>query len=303
MNDWFVNIVDSEERPDLDAVYLLATHHERPGVGPTTYSHARFEAVLRRRLLPPEDDDAGRPASSVLTAIHDEWSRNPERIIQRADGVVEVLRQVQASASMNAQATLDPKAWLAQTRASVLKRFDTEYGGLGRARNSTKFPQSPTLQFMLIDYQRDRDPDTLRFLTVTLDAMAYGGVYDQLGGGFHRYSTERTWSTPHFEKMLYDNAQLLGIYAQAWKTIGRAQYKRIALGARDYLRRQMSLLTGLLHGGGRGGGWRRRRKLSGRERRSRPCSGVRRSVFSKRMRSRRCRIRPTRCTRKPLAAC
>ena len=79
----------------------------------------------------------------------------------------------------------------------------------------------------------------MRFLIVTLDAMADGGVYDQLGGGFHRYSTERTWSIPHFEKMLYDNAQLLSVYLEAWKLTGRPQYKRIARGVRDYLRRQM----------------------------------------------------------------
>ena len=87
-------------------------------------------------------------------------------------------------------------------------------------------------------------PDTLRFLTVTLDAMAYGGIYDQLGGGFHRYSTERTWSLPHFEKMLYDNAQLLSIYAQAWELTGRAQYRRIAMGVRGYLRTQMMSRNG-----------------------------------------------------------
>ena len=70
---------------------------------------------------------------------------------------------------------------------------------------------------MLTDLERNGDADALRFLTVTLDAMAYGAIYDQLGGGFHRYSTERTWSIPHFEKMLYDNAQLLGLYARAWQ--------------------------------------------------------------------------------------
>jgi uncharacterized protein len=92
---------------------------------------------------------------------------------------------------------------------------------------------------MLTDYKRDHNQDALRFLTITLDAMAYGGICDQLGGGFHRYSTERTWSIPHFEKMLYDNAQLLGIYARAWRLTGRGQYRRVALAARDYLRRRM----------------------------------------------------------------
>jgi uncharacterized protein len=106
-------------------------------------------------------------------------------------------------------------------------------------RQTTKFPQSPALQLMLTESHLNGDPDALRFITVTLDAMAYGGIYDQLGGGFHRYSTERTWSIPHFEKMLYDNAQLLGIYARAWQLTGKPQYRRIARGVRDYLRARM----------------------------------------------------------------
>ena len=133
---------------------------------------------------------------------------------------------------------------MAGARAALLDRFDAEQGGLGAARQGTKFPQSPALRLLLLDYELSRDPRTLRFITVTLDAMAYGGIYDQLGGGFHRYATERTWSIPHFEKMLYDNAQLLAIYARAWKLTRQPQYKRIALGVRDYLRTQMMSSSG-----------------------------------------------------------
>ena len=152
--------------------------------------------------------------------------------------MLRVLQQIEQSKAKSMQ-TVEPRQWLERTRYSILQRFDAEYGGLGKASRGTKFPQSPVLGLMLTDYERTRNPDTLRFLLVTLDAMAYGGLYDQLGGGFHRYSTERTWSIPHFEKMLYDNAQLLEVYARAWKSTGRPQYKRVALGVRDYLRRQM----------------------------------------------------------------
>jgi hypothetical protein len=244
MNEWFVNIkVDREERPDLDGIYMLATGLITGGPGGwpnNVFLTPDLEPFYAGGYFPPEDDESGRPGfASVLTAIHDEWADNPERMKQRAAGVTEVLRQRQASVLANAQAGVDPQQWLASARTAILQRFDAEQGGLGGARQSTKFPQSPALALMLTAFERDHDPEALRFLTVTLEAMAYGGIYDQLGGGFHRYTTERTWSIPHFEKMLYDNAQLLEIYARAWRLTGKAQYKRVALATRDYLRRRL----------------------------------------------------------------
>jgi len=245
MNRWFVNIkVDREERPDLDAVYMWATELLTGGAGGwpnNLFLTPDLQPFYAGGYFPPTDDESGRPGfPSILTAIHDEWTENPERMKQRAAGVTAVLRQRQASVAGNAPEHVDPAQWPARARASILQRFDAEQGGLGAAtRQSTKFPQSPVLELMLTEFARDRDPDTLRFLTVTLDAMAYGGIYDQLGGGFHRYSTERTWSIPHFEKMLYDNAQLLGVYARAWQLTGEPQYRRVARGVRDYLRAHM----------------------------------------------------------------
>ena len=244
MNQWFVNIkVDREERPDLDAIYMLATGLITGGPGGwpnNVFLTPDAEPFYAGGYFPPEDDESGRPGfASVLTAIHDEWAENPERMKQRAAGVTEILRQRQASVLARTQADIDPKQWLGRAREATLQRFDTEQGGLGGARQTTKFPQSPALDLMLSDVERNRDRDALRFLTVTLDAMAYGGICDQLGGGFHRYSTERTWSIPHFEKMLYDNAQLLGIYARTWRLTDKAQYRRTALGIRNYLRERM----------------------------------------------------------------
>jgi uncharacterized protein YyaL (SSP411 family) len=248
MNQWFVSIkVDREERPDLDAVYMLATQliTSGPGGWPNNvFLTPDLKPFYAGGYFPPQDDELGRPGfPSVLTSIHDEWVNSPARIAQRADGVLHVLQQIEQSKAKSVQA-VDPAKWLERTRDSILQRFDAEYGGLGKASRGTKFPQSPVLRLMLTDYERTHNPDTLHFLLVTLDAMAYGGLYDQLGGGFHRYSTERTWSIPHFEKMLYDNAQLLEVYARAWKSTGRPQYKRVALGVRDYLRRQMMSTQG-----------------------------------------------------------
>jgi uncharacterized protein len=244
MNRWFVSIkVDREERPDLDAVYMSATELLTGGPGGwpnNVFLTPDAEPFYAGGYFPPEDDESGRPGfASVLTAIHDEWAENPERMKRRAAGVTEILRQRQTSALAGTGADIDAKQWLGRAREAILQRFDAEQGGLGGARQTTKFPQSPALDLMLRDVERNHDADALRFLTVTLDAMAYGGIYDQLGGGFHRYSTERTWSIPHFEKMLYDNAQLLGIYARAWQLTDQGQYRRIALAVRDYLRGRM----------------------------------------------------------------
>ena len=244
MNRWFVSIkVDREERPDLDAVYMSATELLTGGAGGwpnNVFLTPDAEPFYAGGYFPPEDDESGRPGfASILTAIHDEWEENPARMKQRAAGVTEILRQRRTSALVTTQTEIDPKQWLARARASILQRFDPEQGGLGGTRQTTKFPPSPALDLMLSDFERNRDADALRFVTITLDAMAYGGICDQLGGGFHRYSTERTWSIPHFEKMLYDNAQLLGIYARAWRLTGRLQYRRIALAVREYLRGRM----------------------------------------------------------------
>jgi uncharacterized protein YyaL (SSP411 family) len=244
MNDWFVNIkVDREERPDIDNVYMLATQLITAGAGGwpnNVFLTPDLAPFYAGGYFAPEDDDFGRPGfPSILKSIHEQWEQEPGRLRERAQGFVTVLRQYQQKAAARSETATDPAAALDQARASILKRFDAEHGGLSSGRQATKFPESPTLELMLFDYRINRKPETLRYLTVTLDAMAYGGIYDQLGGGFHRYSTERTWSIPHFEKMLYDNAQLLSIYSQAWALTGRPQYKRVALGVRDFLRDRM----------------------------------------------------------------
>ena len=241
MNEWFVSIkVDREQRPDIDAAYMLATQLLTGGSGGwpnNLFLTPDLEPFYAGGYFPPADDESGRPGfPSVLAGMHEEWSEHQDRIRERAHGVAEVLRRYQAKAASTPAGAGSPREWSEQTRKVLLARFDSENGGFSDARQSTKFPQSPALLFLLADYERTHDAATLRAVTVTLDAMAYGGIYDQLGGGFHRYSTERTWSIPHFEKMLYDNAQLLSVYTRAWKLTHRPQYRRVALGIRDYLR-------------------------------------------------------------------
>src|SRR6266852_3643741 len=131
-----------------------------------------------------------------------------------------------------------PADWLLRAVATLAPSFDATRGGF-QLGNGTNFPQTPSLALLLAQYQHTHEDTTLTMLTQTLDAMALGGMYDQLGGGFHRYSTDTTWSIPHFEKMLYDNAQLLRLYAQAAAVTGRPLYRYLALDLARYLTQHM----------------------------------------------------------------
>ncbi len=250
MNAWFINIkVDREERPDIDAVYLLATQlitGSAAGWPNNVFLTPDLAPFYGGGYFPPDDDEFGHPGfPGILTELHQQWIDQPERLKQRGQGVLDVLRKQQSDAIAAHTREFDPTAWLRSSRAALLSRFDPVNGGMSSStRQTTKFPQSPALLLMLRDYELKPTPETAAFLTVTLDAMAYGGIYDQLGGGFHRYATERTWSIPHFEKMLYDNAQLLTVYSRAWRLFGKPQYKRIAAQQRNWLVTQMMAPTG-----------------------------------------------------------
>jgi len=249
MNDWFINIkVDREERPDLDAVYLLANQLLTGGRGGwpnNVFLTPDLEPFYAGGYFSPEGDEFGRPGfPALLTALHEEWAEHPDKVTARAKAIVAVMRQVQSGAVTKSNEVLTSTGLLARARDATLARADPDYGGLGGAHGSTKFPQSPLLELMLADYERTGNAEALRFVTNTLDAMAYGGIHDQLGGGFHRYSVDRTWSVPHFEKMLYDNAQLLALYCRAYRITGNPFYKRTAESVRTYLRREMAVLAG-----------------------------------------------------------
>src|SRR3954470_5230109 len=174
MNDWFVNVkVDREERPDIDAVYLLATQLITAGAGGwpnNLFLTPELAPFYAGGYFPPDDDDFGRPGfPGILKSIHDQWEEQPDRLRERAQGFVTVLRQYQAKAVAGA-APIDRAAWREKTRTAIFKRFDQEHGGLSTGRQATKFPEAPALELMLSDSQSRRDADTLRFLIVTLEA-------------------------------------------------------------------------------------------------------------------------------------
>ncbi len=239
MNQWFINVkVDSEQRPDLDQIYMLATHLlvGRGGWPNNVFMTPDMKPFYAGSYFSLADDPVrGRPGfPAILRAIHKAWTEDPDRVIGVANQVFAAMQSANDQATGVAETPLRPSAWRQQALAELLPQFDPTHGGI-RSPGGTKFPQSPVLDLLLEAYRDTGDKKILTALTGTLDGMALGGVRDHLAGGFHRYSTEATWSLPHFEKMLFDNAQLLRIYAEAYRDTGRDLYRDVALSVADYL--------------------------------------------------------------------
>jgi uncharacterized protein len=235
MNEGFVSVkVDREERPDLDSIYMDAvqamTGH---GGWPMTVFLTPEGQPFYAGTYFPDEDRHGMPAfTRVLEAVSEAWQT-------RRDDLAEQGRRVVASIAQGGglRESVDPLTdeILRQAFSGLRQLFDARWGGFGGA---PKFPQPMTLEFVLRAHLRGFEA-ALEMATTTLDRMADGGVYDQAGGGFHRYSTDGQWHVPHFEKMLYDNAQLARLYLRAWQVTGRVRYRRVAVETLDYLLREM----------------------------------------------------------------
>lgn len=247
MNAWFVNIkVDREQRPDLDRIYMLATQimTGRGGWPNNLFLTPDLKPVFAGSYFPPHDDDFGRTGfSTILTTIRQIWTTDPNRLTKIAERVHASLQDYQRQSVSGAQRDSNPESWLANSVTSLSMHADKRHGGLASS-GSTKFPRAPALEVLLAHYRIHRDPGTLGRLTQHLDAMAYGGIYDHLAGGFHRYTVESSWSIPHFEKMLYDNAQLMKIYAEAFAITKNSLYRFVADDVAGYLSRQMMSAEG-----------------------------------------------------------
>ncbi|HEX6490218.1 MAG TPA: thioredoxin domain-containing protein [Gaiellaceae bacterium] len=241
MNEWFVNIkVDREERPDLDSVYMDAvvalTGHG--GWPMTVFLLPDGEPFLGGTYFPPEPRH-GLPAfRQLLAAVSDAYRDRREDVGRQAKALVEAL---QASAARAASAEPLTDSLLREAVEGLRRQFDPEWGGFGEA---PKFPPASALEFLLRAHERSGDEQALAMATRTLDAMASGGMYDLLGGGFHRYSVDERWLVPHFEKMLYDNALLVPAYLHAWLVTGEERYRSVAEQTLDYLLRELRLPQG-----------------------------------------------------------
>jgi uncharacterized protein YyaL (SSP411 family) len=249
MNEWFVNIkVDREQRPDLDNIYMQATHlmTGRGGWPNNVFLTPELKPFFAGSYFPPADTESGRPGfPSILKALHEKWTNRRQEVLDKAEHVYQAMLKERSQSSAETIAPIKPADWLSGAREAILQDYDAANGGLGHG--PTKFPREPALNLLLASRDIRSDSQALQVLTNTLNAMALGGIRDHLGGGFHRYSTEPSWSIPHFEKMLYDNAQLLGIYAQAWRITQNPLYRQVVEDVAVYLSREMMAPDGAFY--------------------------------------------------------
>src|ERR1700682_1689386 len=236
MNRDFVSIkVDREERPDLDQVYMRAVQAMTGSGGwPMTVFLLPDGTPFFAGTYFPSRERFGMPSfGRVLAAVADAFANRQQEIDQTANQVREFLER---PALPLAAGTLDPSL-LDEAYTRLARDYDPAHGGFGGA---PKFPQPMLLEFLLRNHVRTGQPAPLEMATDTLRAMARGGIYDQLGGGFHRYSVDERWLVPHFEKMLYDNAQLLHLYAEAEQISPNPLWRKVVEETVEYVRREMT---------------------------------------------------------------
>ena len=240
MNKLFINIkVDREERPDIDKIYQTAHQllTQRPGGWPLTmFVNAEDQRPFFGGTYFPDEPRHGMPSfRELITRVAEYYSNRIDDVRAQGDQLHETFsRLLPGGADATTRLTDVP---LTSAREKIAQGFDREFGGIGSA---PKFPHPTTLDRLLRDWREsasatDPDIDALFLTSLTLTRMADGGIYDQLGGGFSRYSVDRYWQIPHFEKMLYDNGPLLALYAQLHLATGEPLFKRIANETADWM--------------------------------------------------------------------
>ncbi len=242
MNEHFVNIkVDREERPDLDQIYMNAvvslTGHG--GWPMSVFLTPDLKPFFGGTYFPPEDRHGLPSFKRLLSGLAQAWREQRDAINENADRLTEHLQglgRIDAPADAELNDGLSER--LIRSAVAMLERaFDHTYGGFGRA---PKFPHSMELQLLLRAWKRFDDAEALHMARLTLDRMALGGLYDHLGGGFHRYSTDARWLAPHFEKMLYDNALLSRAYLEAFQATGEPFYREVVEETLAWVEREMT---------------------------------------------------------------
>jgi uncharacterized protein len=236
MNDLFVSIkVDREERPDLDEIYMNAVQMltGRGGWPMTVFLTPEGNPFYGGTYFPPEDRQGMPGFPRVLTGVAQAYREKPQDVEKSVEQILSALKRM--SESHDSKATFSPDA-IAESAEQISRAYDSDHGGLGHA---PKFPNAGVYELFLRHYHQSKNLRFLEMVTHTLTKMAQGGIYDHLGGGFHRYSVDERWLVPHFEKMLYDNAQLLRIYAQLYCITGNELFKNVTEETADYLLREM----------------------------------------------------------------
>jgi len=244
MNSLYVNIkVDREERPDLDSVYMQAVQSltGHGGWPMTVFLLPDGTPFYGGTYFPPERRH-GMPAfRDVLTSVANAYRTQRADVLQSGKQLREMIAPANLAPADASGLSLDV---LRAAESAYAKTFDDVEGGFGRA---PKFPQPANLEALLRIWRHTANPATLQMATLTLDRMAQGGMYDHLGGGFHRYSVDAVWLVPHFEKMLYDNAQLARVYLASWQATGNAFHRDVCREILDYVLREMTAPDGGFH--------------------------------------------------------
>ena len=245
VNELYVPVkVDREERPDVDAIYMEAVQAMTGGGGwpMTVFLAPDGRPFYGGTYFPPEPRHGMPSFQQVLTAVDDVWRNRSDEVEQQAASLVEAVRARTTMAS-GERHEFSP-ALLDAAYGALRANHDDEWGGFGRA---PKFPQPAMLEFLLRAYAHNQAPETLSMIETTLDAMASGGMYDHLGGGFSRYSVDAFWMVPHFEKMLYDQAGLARVYLHGWQVSGHERWRQVVEEIVGYVLRDLRSPEGGLY--------------------------------------------------------
>jgi uncharacterized protein YyaL (SSP411 family) len=238
MNRLFVNVkVDREERPDVDSVYMTAVQSMTGRGGwPMTVFLTPDGKPFYGGTYYPKDDRHGLPGfTKLLEAIDDAWRERRDELLGQAGKLAAALARSGDLPGAGAGAVFGAEV-LDRAAAQLAAQYDVRFGGFGGA---PKFPQAMSLDHLLRHHVRTGDASSLDITLATLDGMAAGGMYDQLGGGFHRYSVDAQWLVPHFEKMLYDQATLARVYLRAWLVAGEDRHRTVVEQTVDYVLRDL----------------------------------------------------------------
>ena len=245
MNEWFVNIkVDREERPDLDQIYMNATYLVSGSGGwpNSVFLTPELKPFFAGTYFPPRDSHGLPGFPRVLKAAHNAWEDRRGEVMKTAARMVAAIRRLEEGGQILPTV---PDTAVVNLALSQMKRYyDARNGGFGGA---PKFPPCIRLEFLLSIWERNADERAGEIVSHTLEAMAQGGIYDQVGGGFHRYATDAGWKIPHFEKMLYNQAHLARLYLRGYQIYGDESWRRVAEEIFEFVRREMTSEAGAFH--------------------------------------------------------
>jgi uncharacterized protein len=251
MNDHFVCIkVDREERPDVDDIYMTAlqVYFQASGISQgggwplSIFLTPEGRPIAGGTYFPPEDQDGRIGFPTFMERVRDIWINHRETVDSNADILAREVRRL-----MKPQLVLTPvpieRRLVAEVAQALKDTYDPVHGGIDyntKSPDAAKFPVPAKLALLQYEARRHGDAEAAKILYHTLDQLAAGGIRDHLGGGFHRYSTDRQWHVPHFEKMLYDNAQLADVYVEAFRQTGKRLYREVAIQTLDFVLRKMT---------------------------------------------------------------